>query len=176
MFFMLSHTEIMKWLLSNTQGYSLGGERIDVSKSYVINKDGEVDCFCSIQLTLMKSVSVPFNFGTIQGSMRCGSTSLKNLSWLPSHVGGTLDVSATGIKSFTGISTRVKYVGNSIALPSTPIPSHCLGLLLIGGAPGFTCSSDEDVARILNNHRGTGDIIAAQDELIDAGYIDQARM
>lgn len=174
----------MRWLqTSKLEGYSSlgggggpGGARCSITSICSVNENGEVDCTGSIHLQrLSGSPTVPFKFGTVQESFRCGTTSLTDLRWLPSWIGGTLDVSATGILSFAGISKYVAHVGNTIMFASVP-PTHCLELLLIGGAPGFVSSSNNPIADILNKYRGTGDILACQDELIDVGYIDQARL
>jgi hypothetical protein len=52
--------------------------------------------------------------------------------------------------------------------------THILGLLLIEGITHITISGPID--RIMNKYLGTGDILSAQDELIDAGLTDQARL
>jgi hypothetical protein len=49
-------------------------------------------------------------------------------------------------------------------------------VLLIDGITGFNIDSDGPIDKILNKYKGTGDILSAQDELIDAGFIEQARL
>jgi hypothetical protein len=46
---------------------------------------------------------------------------------------------------------------------------------LIDGITSFNID-DGSIDAIFNKYRGTGDIISAQDELIDAGFIEQARL
>jgi hypothetical protein len=48
--------------------------------------------------------------------------------------------------------------------------------LLIEGITHINVTGSRPVSQILNKYRGTGDILSAQDELIDAGLTDQARL
>jgi hypothetical protein len=51
-----------------------------------------------------------------------------------------------------------------------------LGLLLIDGICKFDIDTRGPIDAIFNKYVGTGDILSAQDELIDAGFIEQARL
>jgi hypothetical protein len=74
----------------------------------------------------------------------------------------------------TGLDKVVKYVGGNIV--GRKGMTHLLGTLLIPGVKNICIDQGEAVDRILNRYLGTGDIISAQDELIDAGYVEQARL
>jgi hypothetical protein len=54
--------------------------------------------------------------------------------------------------------------------------SHSLGLLLIEGVTHINIDSGGKIDTIMNKYLGTQDIISAQDELLDAGYRDHARL
>jgi hypothetical protein len=53
--------------------------------------------------------------------------------------------------------------------------THLLGFLLVKEITKFDTGNGA-VDDIFNKYVGTGDILSAQDELIDAGYTDQARL
>ena len=53
--------------------------------------------------------------------------------------------------------------------------THILGMLEIKGIIQFHFNN-KALETIFNKYVGTGDILSAQDELIDAGFIDQARL
>jgi hypothetical protein len=54
--------------------------------------------------------------------------------------------------------------------------SHSLGLLLIKGVTHISIDLGGPIDHIMNKYIGTGDILSAQDELIDGGFIDHARL
>jgi hypothetical protein len=59
--------------------------------------------------------------------------------------------------------------------------THVLGILLIEGVTHIRVDSNRGapkghIDKIMNKYLGTGDIISCQDELIDAGFILQARL
>jgi hypothetical protein len=135
---------------------------------------------------------LPVQFGIVSGDFTCNShmTSFKGT---PMYVGGKFNCEYTSIKSFehfpmyihrgfdcygipgqsiSGIDKLVKYIKGAVTFETGL--THVLGLLLIPGITDF--ASGNDVGEILRRHLHTKDIIAAQDELIDAGFIAQARL
>jgi hypothetical protein len=153
--------KIKKWL--DAQGI----------QNYTIRPDGIVDCTGGIQLNNIKSIRVPLQFGKVLGSFRCGSSPGTDLHWLPEYVGGHFDCSGTDLISLSGIDKTIKYIGGGFF--GNERQTHLLGLLLIKGITLFRIDKGP-LDDIMNKYVGTGDILSAQDELIDAGLIDQARL
>jgi hypothetical protein len=157
-----NHKEIREWLDAHGLAHC------------TINIHGEVDCSVAVGLLNAPGASVPpFKFGTVLGDFKCGMTSLESIDWLPTYIGRNFDCSATNIKSFAGFDKHVKYIGGSF-MGSRQVATHLLGLFFIKGITRFVF--DHPINIIMNKYVGTGDILSAQDELIDAGFIDQARL
>jgi hypothetical protein len=104
----------------------------------------------------------------------CYSTNIKSLKYAPEIVGSHFHCHGTNIKSLSGIDKMVKHIGASFLCNDGV--THILGILLIEGITHINVTGSRPVSQILNKYRGTGDILSAQDELIDAGFIDQARL
>jgi hypothetical protein len=65
---------------------------------------------------------------------------------------------------------------NGMVICSNANVTHILGLGLIKGIVRYQIDNDGPIDAIFNKYVGTGDILSIQDELIDAGFIDQARL
>ena len=106
---------------------------------------------------------------------------------MPHTIEGYFNCSSNGILSMSGVDKIIKYIDGqficgpipdrdtSVVLTNT---THLLGVLLIKGVTRVRIDYEfpSRLDDILNKYVGTGDILSAQDELIDAGYIDQARL
>jgi hypothetical protein len=119
------------------------------------------------------------------------SNELSNLDFLPSHIGTYLKFSNNKINSLSDIHKRIKYV-KKIDCKGNPIESKVLGLLKINGLeqvemydPGghiFGITYPEinkklkTVEEIINRYIPHGDLIECQNELIDAGLQEYARL
>jgi hypothetical protein len=162
---MTSHNEIRKWL----DLHGLARCRVNIHD--------EVECSVGISLPDFSGIPSPppFKFSSVQGDFLCGRTPLESIDWLPTYVGNNFDCSATNIKSFAGLHERIQYIGGTFFGTHGNIPTHHLGLLLIPGIKRFSFAN-KTLDDIFNKYVGTGDILSAQDELIDAGFIDQARL
>jgi hypothetical protein len=62
------------------------------------------------------------------------------------------------------------------AITCTAPVSHLLGLLLIDGVTHINIDNGGKIDAIMNKYLGTRDILSAQDELLDAGRKDYARL
>ena len=168
-------------------------------KNYTIRPDGVVDVEGDVILArerMEATTTLPVQFGKVSGDFDCSDSHLTSLKGCPHHVGqgfkcyGTKITSLqhapqyvggrfvcfeTKIKSFSGVDKIIKYVGGDFIGPTNGGVTHILGLLLISGVRGIQLDSGP-VDGIMNKYVGTGDILSAQDELIDAGFIDQARL
>lgn len=102
------------------------------------------------------------------------------------NMGGLIVMSDLYLHTDIGVSLHnieriIKSVHGTISC--SPYVTNMLGLLLIEDVVGFNMESmaqgpDHGTAltRLFNKYKGTGDIIALQDELIDAGLTNQARL
>jgi hypothetical protein len=167
------HNEIREWIIKNTSADSYPA----VLPDFIVRLDGVVDIVRGgIEILSVASATIPVQFGNVKGNFRVQYANIKSLDWLPSYIDrGFLDISINHTHSLSGIDKVVKHVAGEVfpAAHST----HMLGLLLIDGVTHIgSVSSNDPVYRILNRYVGTGDILSAQDELIDAGLIDQARL
>jgi hypothetical protein len=170
------HNEIHKWMVKNTSNEQSISGHTTPPPGFAIRPDGVVDAGGGIEIWCEPSVVIPVRFGSIMGNFRVRRANIKSLDWLPSHIYGFLDFSINLIASLSGIDKVVKHVNNKVFPP--PDGTHLLGLLLIDGVTSI--GSDYGIEslchRILSKYCGTGDILSAQDELIDAGFIAQARL
>jgi hypothetical protein len=114
----------------------------------------------------------------VGGEFYCHDTKITSLAGCPKHVGGLFDCRSTQIRSFSGVDKIIKYIGGDFYYSGKQayLPTHLLGLLLIKGITRFHIDTGGPIDKIMNRYVGTGDILSAQDELIDAGFTDQARL
>jgi hypothetical protein len=155
--------------------------REHTSKEFTIHPDGAVDVRGNVSLR-WDGATLPVQFGRIEGSFNVNDSTLTSIVGFPHYVQTVMYCSRTNIRSLHGIEEAVKYVGDTFFCTGK-LPTHMLGLLLIEGITNVRIDdvnekgeSNEVLQRILNKHiGGNGDILVCQDELIDAGFIDQAR-
>jgi hypothetical protein len=177
------HAKIKKWL-----------DEQDI-KNYTIRPNGVVDVDGDVDLRSSRLTSFPVQFGNVSGYFYCSHSKLTSLNGVPQYiggdfycnnteitslagcpqtVGGRFDCFNTKITSLTGVDKIIKHIGGKFVCNQHV--THLLGLLLIKGIVGFDIDSGGPIDKIMNKYIGTGDILSAQDELIDAGFTDQARL
>ena len=101
---------------------------------------------------------------------------LSNVSKLPKTIMSNLDCRNNKIDSLRGIQKYVKTIKGTADFTNNPIKSHVLGLLEIDGLKSVMLDNKK-VAAIINKHlKGDKDVIACQEELIDAGFEDFAQL
>ena len=101
---------------------------------------------------------------------------LSNVSKLPKTIMSNLDCRNNKIDSLRGIQKYVKTIKGTADFTNNPIKSHVLGLLEIDGLKSVMLDNKK-VAAIINKHlKGDKDVIACQEELIEAGFEDFAQL
>lgn len=133
----------------------------------------------------------------VPGTVYAGYNDLTNLKGGPEYVGGDFIVSGNPLVSLEGAPTsirgcfkcentkitslhnihkQVKFIGEYFLLTDTKITSCILGVLLIDGLQ-LVQLSNKPVQNILNGHlRGDRDVFACQEELIEAGFEELAKL
>ena len=165
------HTKIKQWL-----------DQHEI-KNYTIRPDGIVDVDGRVALTgdvlvgneNSRLITLPIQFGKVNGVFSCaGCVKLKSIKGFPQYVMNNLYCDATNITSLSGIDKIIKQISGGFYCDAGV--THILGLLLIKGITKIDIDQGHTIDQIMNKYLGTGDILSAQDELIDAGLIDQARL
>ena len=168
-------------------------------RKYTIRPDGVVDVNGDVSMRDVTESILPIQFGKVTGNFDChmvpitslkgfphtvlgdvyaAYTKISSLEYAPQFVGGGFYCHNTNIKSLHGVDKMIKHIGNDFLCDNDGL-THVLGLLLIEGLTDIRLGGKDaprHTAAIMNKYRGTGDILSAQDELIDAGFIDQARL
>jgi hypothetical protein len=134
----------------------------------------------------------------ITGGFWCGTNNLKSLKGGPETVGkqyscsynkleslegiasiiaaGNLSARNNKLKSLEGIHKHIKILNGAANFLGNPISSHVLGVMRIKGLTSIFLDNDE-VTTILNKHlKGDRDIFACQEELIDVGFEEFAKL
>jgi len=122
---------------------------------------------------------------TVRGDVKCYNNKITSFEGVPREIDGVLDLIRNPIASFSGIYKHINKVGRIM------IPVNCqsstLGLLKIKDL-GMVSSDASDknhpdydklskMISIINNHnKGNRDILACQEELIEAGLKEYARL
>ena len=161
--------------------------------NYTIRDDGTVDVNGDVGLQSKNLQSIPIQFGHVAGGFSCSRNKvLTTLEGAPQYVGGDFYCAANNLTSLTGAPQLVGgsfgcWNNNLTSLAGAPQSVNgsfdCWGNPQLKMLPIFKIKGITDIhheaGHILNKYYkpdGTGDIIAAQDELIDAGFGDIARM
>lgn len=100
---------------------------------------------------------------------------LKSFEFMPEIITGDLSLNGCGFTSLKDIHKHVKEIKNGILLDGCPIKSHVLGLLKIKKLKRAYLNS-RDVETIINKYLPEGDIFACQQELIDNGFEEYAKL
>jgi hypothetical protein len=144
-------------------------------KNYIIRPNGVVDVDDNIYLRSFTGETLPIQFGTT-GSFDCSHSNITSFKGFPKIIKGYFDCFESKIISLSGIDKIIKQInGNGSVIVNVP-STHVLGLLLIEGVRRIDVDMRGPIDKIMNKYLGTGDILSAQDELIDAGFTDQARL
>jgi hypothetical protein len=108
-------------------------------------------------------------------NFHCAGNELASLDGAPQEVGGDFLCQNNRLTSLKDIHKQIKKMNGIFSAASNPIKSHVLGLLLIKGIIKVRLDNKE-VEAIINRYLGTGDIFSAQEELIDAGLEEYAKL
>ena len=156
------HAEIKEWL-----------DKHEI-RNYTIRPDGIVDVDSNLDLSQVRDKILPVQFGKVSGRVYCGHAQLTSLQGAPQYVGGDFSCWQIKMLSYSGIDKNIKRI-DGIFLGHEDA-THLLGLLLVKGIKQILINNSGPTDKIMNKYLGTGDILSAQDELIDAGLFDQARL
>ena len=105
----------------------------------------------------------------------CDSNQLTSLKGAPKHIGGSFWCDRNQLTSLEGIHEQILEINGHADFEKNPIKSHVLGLLLIKGLTSVKLDNDR-LSVIINKYLPLGDIMACQNELIDAGLEDFAQI
>ncbi len=104
----------------------------------------------------------------------CGGTKLTSLEFAPKQL-GVLSVSKTEIKSYRNVHKHVRC--NRVVLQQNPpIPGTICWILVPGIREIDLIGANFTVTDIYNKHIRTKDILACQEDLIDAGFPEWAKL
>jgi hypothetical protein len=143
--------------------------------NFRIASDGIVNVNGPVTIKQYRTWNLPLQFGEVRGRFNFfRGSSVVTFEGFPHTVRGMVDLSTSEIKCLHGIDKIMKRVDGTFA--TTYKATHLLGLLLIEGIIKIDIDDGGQIDAILNKYVGTGDIISAQDELLDAGFKDQARL
>lgn len=157
-----------------------------------INPDGSVDVDGDVKIPDASTV-IPVKFRRVAGEFDCSYSEITSLAGSPSVIGADFLCEYTRIKSLVGGPLRVSrhfsclcteitslagaphVIGGQFICRSTP---HLFAVLPILKIVGIT-DIEHEAGEVLMRHYkpdGSGDIIACQDDLIDSGFAQYARM
>ena len=111
-----------------------------------------------------------------EGDFFCTQSGITSLEGIPPSINGNVYFANNKIKSLHNIHKQIKHINGGISFIGNPITSHVLGLLLIDGLK-MVFLDNTKVEAIINNHlRGERDVFACQEELIEAGFDEFAKL
>jgi hypothetical protein len=168
-------------------------------QNFTIHPDTNVvDVAGDVDLGKKTFFALPIQFGRVDGDFFiAGCPNLRTLKGSPYSVGGVYQCFNTPITSLEGAP---KYVGTIFACDGTPNmkslsgihkviheiqdqfwgrsdATHILGLLRIHELKYIDLDgTDGPINTIMNNHLENHDVLGAQEELLRAGFIEQAQL
>jgi hypothetical protein len=158
---------------------------------------GEISVTGSVNIGASLITKLPVKFGSVGGSFSCYNNRLTSLHGAPSSVGGDVFCNHNNLTSLQGapssiggsffggenkltslegIHKLIKKIGGGFYCNSNPIKSGGIGLILIEGLTQI--GADPPAFKIIRKYLGQGKkgLLRCQDELIDAGYEEFARL
>ena len=114
----------------------------------------------------------------------CEDSNLYSLKGIAEEIGTSLFLARNNLTSLHNIHKQIKHIGDSADFTRNPITNCVLGLLLIDGLEHVALGDryDEDlelnkVQMIINKYlEGDKDVFACQEELIEAGFEEFAKL
>jgi len=107
----------------------------------------------------------------------CERNNITSMDGAPSFIGLHCWCRDIKLTSLEGIHRVIKRIGNSFDVSGNPITSNILGVIMIEGLTKFAID-DKELTKIMNRHVGHGKsaLIHCQNELLDAGYEEFAKL
>lgn len=113
----------------------------------------------------------------IERDFECGNNFLTSLEGCPKIVKRDFDCNDNKLVSLKDIHKHVHEIGGNIYLEGNQITSHVLGLLKIKRLRAVRMSNNPNIEQIINRHlRGGRNLLACQEEMMDAGLDDFAQL
>jgi hypothetical protein len=140
------------------------------------NANGSVDV-SYMHIGSLKNLILPDH---VAGTFNCAGNGLVDLVGCPKRIGQNLSCTNNPIVSLHGIN-EIVHSAAQIFLPDA-VKSSILGLLLIDGLKAVYVSKFNSPPQlgkalfIVNQHLGSRDLLACQEELIDAGLEEFAQL
>ena len=141
-----------------------------IYRGITINEDGTVDYTGNLAITVNP---IPFQFGTITGHFSTTALNIETFEGFPRIIKGHFSVFGSNAASMSGLHKHVRHIGGQVVCRTDA--THLLGLLLIDGVENIDVDRGP-IDKILMNHIGAHDVISCQDELLDAGFVEQAKL
>lgn len=111
-----------------------------------------------------------------KGGANLGGLGVNSFETLPESVGGDLFLSNNKFKSLKNIHKHIKNIKGELYLNQCPIESHVLGVLKIKNLTRINMDN-KNIQKILNKHlSGDRDVLACQNDLMDAGFEEFAQL
>lgn len=156
--------------LNNVDSHNDLKETADKYFTSVVNVTGDVHLYC------LNLENIPVQFGTVGKSFYCHNNSLTSLKGAPKECGYSFTCSNNQITSLEGIHKLISKINGRFYCSNNPIKSGGIGLLLIEGL--YNIRSGLPAFKIINKYVGQGKtgILRCQEELIENGYEDYARL
>lgn len=113
----------------------------------------------------------------VGGSYVVGGTSVTSFDGAAAQIENDLHCEdCKQLTSLQGIHKNIKHIGGKASFADCPITSHVLGLLLIDGLQSVKLD-EVKVMEVINKHlKGERDTLMCQQELIDGGFADFAKL
>ncbi len=112
----------------------------------------------------------------VGGDYFCSKNKITSLEGVASSIGGDFYCTRNRLTSLHNIHKQIKHIGGHAEFQQNPIKTHVLGLLLIDGLTEVLLDK-RYVEDIINKHlKGDRDVFACQEELIEAGFEDFAKL
>lgn len=111
-----------------------------------------------------------------EGDIRLGRCNLSSFEHAPEYVGANFILNRNKFTSLKDIHKHVKEVHGYISLDDNEITSHMLGLMNIKGLRKIYFDYNKEIEIIFNKHLPGGDIFEVQEELVESGYEEYAKL
>ena len=125
----------------------------------------------------IKPLSTFVNFPLyVEESVFCYETQISSFEGLNIECGGNFDlIMNKNLSDFRGIHKHIRRMNGTFKFDLENIHVGGLGILLIPGVKKIDCG-DANISEIFNKYLKTGQVLEAQEHLIDGGYAYLARV
>jgi len=155
--------EIKKWL-----------DEMEIER-YKINPDNTVDVEGSVIIYHKRLTIIPVQFRNVKYHFICDNNKLDSFIGMPSNIGGDLYLDNNNISSLHNLHKHLKKLDHKFFCDQNPIKSHILSVFFIKGL-NFIEIDNKQVQKIVNDNLNEGDVHKCQEELIQAGFEEFAKL